>query len=164
MLDTRLQLLLLLTQRHTLFAGRRDAVRQGGDTRFQFLVQRFQLIDIELFTLTLAEFSQQTLGFLLFAQTLFQLAQTHAQWLNLFRQVALFNAFAQQLTRHAPGFTTRQRAVDSRHQLVSLFELAVRSLRHAHFLFQRQQLLGRFLLFGLEGFQPFSGAIGGQIR
>lgn len=94
MLDTRLQLFLLLTQRHTLFAGRRDAVRQGGDACFQLLVQRFQLIDIELFTLTLAEFSQQTLGVLLFAQTLLQLAKSHTQRLNLFRQVALFNAFS----------------------------------------------------------------------
>ena len=100
-------------------------------------MQRFQLIDIKLFTLTLAEFGQQTLGILLFAQTLLQFAQSHAQWLNLFRQVALFNAFAQQFTRHAPGFTTCQRAVDSRHQLISLFELAMRGLRHAHFLFKR---------------------------
>jgi hypothetical protein len=48
-----------------------------------------------------------------------------------------------------PGFT-RQRAVDSRHQLISLFKLAVRGLRHAHFC-SSEQLFSGFLLFGLEG-------------
>lgn len=50
------------------------------------------------FTLTLAEFRQQTLGFLLFTQTLFQLVQAHAQRLHLFGQMALIDAVAQQLT------------------------------------------------------------------
>jgi chromosome condensin MukBEF ATPase and DNA-binding subunit MukB len=35
----------------------------------------------------------------------------------------------------------------------------VRGLRHAHFLFQRQHFLRRFLLFRLEGFQPLVGAL-----
>ena len=138
MLNAGLQLFLLLTQGHTLFAGRRHAIRQGRDAGFQLLVQGFQLVDVEVFTLTLTEFSQQTLGLLLFAQTLFQLAQPHAQRLNLLRQMPLLNAFTQQLTRHAPGFAARQRAVNRRHQLIGLFELAVRGLRHAHFLFERQ--------------------------
>jgi hypothetical protein len=78
--------------------------------------------------------------------------------------MALVNAVAQQFARHVPGFITRQRAVDRRHQLVSLFKLAVRGLRHAHFLFQRQHFLRRFLLFRLEGFQPLVGALRRQIR
>ena len=78
--------------------------------------------------------------------------------------MALLHAFAQQFTRHAPGFTARQRAVDSRHQLISLFELAMRGLRHTHFLFKRQQFFSGFLLFGLESLQPFGGAVGCQVR
>lgn len=54
----RLELFLLLAQRHTLFAGRRNAVRQGGDTCFQLLMRGSQLIDIELFALTFAKLSQ----------------------------------------------------------------------------------------------------------
>ncbi len=78
--------------------------------------------------------------------------------------MALVHAVAQQFARYVPGFIARQRAVNRRHQLVSLFKLAVRGLRHAHFLFQRQHFLRRFLLFRLEGFQPLVGALRGQIR
>ena len=93
MLNAGLQLLLLLTQRHTLFAGRRHAIRQGSDTSFQLLMQGFQLINIEMFSLTFTELRQQTFRFLLFAQALFQLTQAHTQRLNLFRQMTLLNAF-----------------------------------------------------------------------
>ncbi len=77
-LSARLQLLQFLTQVHALFTGRRDAVGQGGDARFQLLMQRFQIVDLVAFTLTLAEFTQLAFGILLLAQTLFQLGQTGA--------------------------------------------------------------------------------------
>jgi chromosome condensin MukBEF ATPase and DNA-binding subunit MukB len=44
------------------------------------------------------------------------------------------------------GVNQRHQA-EQAHQLVGLFKLAVRGLRHAHFLFQRQHFLRRFLLF-----------------
>ena len=163
-LGARLQLLQLLTQGHALFLSVRDAVGQRRDARFQLLMQRFQIVDIVAFALAFAELSQLTLGVLLLAQTLFQLVETAAQPLRLVGLMALVNAVAQQFARHVPSFITRQRAVNRRHQLVRLFELAVRGLRHAHFLFQRQHFLRRFLLFRLEGFQPLVGALRRQIR
>ena len=141
-----------------------DVVRQRGDTRFQFLMQGFQFVNIEIFALTFTEFRQQTFSFLLLAQALFQFAQSHTQRLRLFRQVTLVNAFAQQFARHVPGLISRQRAIDRHHQLIGLLELTVRGLRHAHFLFQRKHFFGGFLLFRLEGFQPLGGAISRQIR
>ncbi len=94
-LNTRLQLLQLLAQRHALFLGVRDAVGQRRDTGFQLLMQSFQIVNIDPLTLTLAEFSQQTFRLLLFAQALFQLVQTHTQRLNLFCQMTLIDAIAQ---------------------------------------------------------------------
>ena len=163
-LRTRLKLFQLLTQRHALFAGIRYGIGQGRNTRFQLLVQGLKLVEIVIFTLTLAEFRQQTLGFLLFTQTLFQLVQAHAQRLHLFGQMALIDAVAQQLTGNVPRFVTRQRTVNRHHQLVRLLKLAVRRLRHAHFLIERKQFLSGFLLFGLEGIQPFVSAFRGQVR
>ena len=163
-LGTRLQLLQLLTQRHALLLSIGDAVGQRRDARFQLLMQRFQIVDIVTFTLAFAELGQLTLSVLLLAQALFKLVEAAAQPLRLLGLVALVHAVAQQFARHVPGFIARQRAVNRRHQLVSLFKLAVRGLRHAHFLFQRQHFLRRFLLFRLEGFQPLVGALRGQIR
>ena len=127
-------------------------------------MQGLKLVEIVIFTLTLAEFRQQTLGFLLFTQTLFQLVQAHAQRLHLLGQMALINAVAQQLTGNVPRFVTRQRTVNRHHQLVRLLKLAMRRLRHAHFLIERKQFLSGFLLFGLEGIQPFVSAFRGQVR
>ena len=163
-LGTRLQLLQLLTQRHALLLSIGDAVGQRRDARFQLLMQRFQIVDIVAFALAFAELSQLALSVLLLAQALFKLVEAAAQPLRLLGLVALVHAVAQQFARHVPGFIARQRAVNRRHQLVSLFKLAVRGLRHAHFLFQRQHFLRRFLLFRLEGFQPLVGALRGQIR
>ena len=64
-----------------------------------------------MFTLTLTELGQQTLGLLLLAQTLFQLVQTHTQRLHLFGQMTLVDAVAQQLAGYVPRFVSRQRAV-----------------------------------------------------
>jgi hypothetical protein len=75
--------------------------------------------------------------------------------------MALIDAVTEQFASHIPGFITRQRAVDGCNQLVSLFKLTVRSLRHAHFLVEIKQLFGCFLLFGLESLQPFIGAVRG---
>ena len=163
-LGTRLQLLQLLTQRHALLLSIGDAVGQRRDARFQLLMQRFQIVDIVTFTLAFAELGQLTLSVLLLAQALFKLVEAAAQPLRLLGLVALVHAVAQQFARHVPGFIARQWAVNRRYQLVSLFKLAVRGLRHAHFLFQRQHFLRRFLLFRLEGFQPLVGALRGQIR
>ena len=58
-------------------------------------MQSLKLVEIVIFTLTFAEFRQQTLSFLLFTQTLFQLVQAHAQRLHLFGQMALIDAVAQ---------------------------------------------------------------------
>ncbi len=127
-------------------------------------MQGLEIVNIDPFALTLAEFSQQTFRLLLFAQALLQLVQTHTQRLNLFRLMTLIDAVTQQLAGHFPRLATRQRAVNSRHQLVSLLKLAVGGLRHAHLLVEVEQLLGRFLLFSLEGFQPLIGALRGQIR
>ena len=124
-------------------------------------MQSFQLIDIVAFALPLTEFIELAFGVLLFTQALFELGQAAAQPVRLFSLMALINAFAQQLARYVPGFITRQRAVDLRHQLVCLFKLAVRGLRHAHFLFQGQHFFRRFLLFRLERFQPLVGAFRG---
>ena len=124
-------------------------------------MQSFQFVDIVTFALTLTEFVQLAFSILLFTQTLFKFRQATAQPVRLLCLVALINAFAQQLARHVPGFITRQRTVDLHHQLVCLFKLAMRSLRHAHFLFQRQHFLRRFLLFRLESFQPLVGALRG---
>ena len=121
-------------------------------------MQRFQIVNIVAFSLTLAEFAQLAFSVLLLAQTLFQLGQTAAQPLCLLGEVTLVDAIAQQLARYVPGLITRQRAIDGHHQLVSLLKLAVGGLRHAHFLFQRQHFFRRFLLFGLECFQPLVGA------
>ena len=107
-----MQLFLFLAQLHTLLASVSHAITQGGDARFQLTMQVFKIVNVVLFALTLAEIGQQTLGLLLFAQTLFQLIQTAAQRLRLFRQVTLVYAVAQQFTRHVPGFVTRQRSVD----------------------------------------------------
>lgn len=155
----RLQLFQLLTQGHPPFAGGGNAVGKGCDAGFQLLVQGFQLVNIVAFAPALTELIELAFGILLFTQTLFKLRQTTAQPVRLFGLMTLINAFAQQLARHAPGFITRQRAVDLHHQLVSLFKLAVRGLRHAHLLFQRQHFLRRFLLFRLESFQPLVGAL-----
>ena len=163
-LSARLQLLQLLAQGHALFLSVRNAVGQRSDARFQLLMQRFQIVDIVAFALAFAELSQLALGVLLLAQALLQLVEAAAQPLRLLGLVALVHAVAQQFARHVPGFIARQRAVNRRHQLVGLFKLAVRGLRHAHFLFQRQHFLRRFLLFRLEGFQPLVGALRRQVR
>lgn len=126
-------------------------------------MQGLKLVEIVMFTLTLAELGQQTFGFLLLAQALFQLVQAHTQRLHLLGQMALVDAVAQQFTGNVPGFATRQRAVNGNYQLISLFKLAVRRLRDAHFLFKREQFLGGFLLFGLEGVQPFVGTFRRQV-
>ena len=127
-------------------------------------MQGLKLVEIVIFSLTLAEFRQQTLGFLLLAQALLKLVQTHTQRLNLLGQMALVHTVAQQFTGNVPGFVTRQRAVNRDYQLISLFKLAVRRLRDAHFLFKGEQFLGGFLLFGLEGIQPLVGAFRRQVR
>ncbi|MNR53591.1 hypothetical protein D3C85_1736290 [compost metagenome] len=72
----------------------------------------------------------------MFTQTLFQLVQTHAQRLNLLRQMALINAVTQQFARHFPGITARQRTIDRHDQLIGLFKLTVRGLRDTHFLIE----------------------------
>ncbi|CSR50761.1 Uncharacterised protein [Shigella sonnei] len=81
--------------------------------------------------------------------------------MNLLCQVTLIDPFAQQFAGDIPSLVTRQRAVDCHHQLISLLKLAVRGLRHAHFLLKREHFFSRFQLFRLEGFQPFGGAVGG---
>ena len=127
-------------------------------------MQGLKLVKIVIFALTFAEFRQQTLGFLLLAQALFQLVQTHTQRLNLLGQMALVHAVAQQFTGNVPGFVTRQRAVNRYDQLIGLLKLAVCRLRNAHFLFEGQQFLSGFLLFGLESIQPLVGAFRRQVR
>ena len=127
-------------------------------------MQGLKLVKIVMFALTLAEFGQQTLGLLLLAQALFQLVQTHTQRLNLLGQMALVHAVTQQLAGNVPGFVTRQRAVNRHNQLIGLLKLAVRRLGDAHFLFEGEQFLSGFLLFSLEGIQPFVGAFRRQVR
>ena len=73
-LNARLQLFLLLAQCHALFTGVRHAIGKRGNACFQFLMQGFQFVDIKILALTFAEICQQTLSFLLLAQTLFQFA------------------------------------------------------------------------------------------
>ncbi|MNZ74104.1 hypothetical protein D3C78_925450 [compost metagenome] len=101
-------------------------------------MQGFQIVNIDTFSVAFTEFGQQTLGFLLLAKTLFQLVQAHTQRLNLLCQMALVDTVTQKFTRDFPRIASRQRAVDRGNQLVSLFKLAVRSLRHAHFLIERE--------------------------
>ena len=161
---TGLKLFQLLAQGHALLTGAGDRIGKRSDTRFQLLMQRLKLVEIVMFTLTLTELSQQTLGFLLLTQALFQFVQAHTQRLHLLGQMALVDAVAQQFTGNVPGFVTRQRAINGDHQLIRLFKLAVRRLRDAHFLFKREQFLGGFLLFGLEGIQPLVGAFRRQVR
>ena len=127
-------------------------------------MQSFKIVEIVIFALALTELRQHTLGFLLFAKTLFQFVQAHTQRLNLLGQMALVHTVAQQFTGNFPRFVTRKRSVNCHNQLVRLLKLTVRRLRDAHLLFKREQFLGRFLLFGLEGIQPLVSAFRGEVR
>ncbi len=134
--------------------------------RFQLPMQRFQIVDIVAFTLAFAELGQLTLSVLLLAQArLFELVEAAAA-LRLARPGGAGSAPSRSNSRATSQASLRASGrVNRRHQLVSLrSKLAVRGLRHAHFLFQRQHFLRRFLLFRLEGFQPLVGALRGQIR
>ncbi|CCK01996.1 hypothetical protein BN129_492 [Cronobacter sakazakii 701] len=163
-LNAALDLLQLLAQRHALFTCLRNAVGERRDAGFQLIVQRFEIFRVIVFALAFAELGQQALGILLFAQALFQLGKAHTQRLHLFSQMALLAGVAQQFARHVPGLCTAYRAINAGDKLISLFKLAVRGLRDAHFLLKRQQPFGSLLLFGLEDIQPFIGAVGAQIR